>query len=113
MILVQPLERPSYASKPLFSLQNPFKYPREMTGLQGPLSGLPGVGVYVLGAALVVVLGGGASGALGSLAPGMLENYSNYFHHTHIVFRQLFYKCILGQLIRLLSQMIVSFSHCL
>ncbi|KAL4522238.1 hypothetical protein Ndes2437B_g07974 [Nannochloris sp. 'desiccata'] len=55
------------------AVENPFKYPREMTGLQGPLSSLPGVGVYVLGAALVVVLGGGASGAVGSLVPESLR----------------------------------------
>ena len=39
-----------------------------MTGLQGPLSGLPAVGVYVLGAALVAVLGG-AGATAGGLAP--------------------------------------------
>jgi hypothetical protein len=63
-------------------LQNPFKYPREMTGLQGPLSSLPSVGVYVLGAALVVVLGGGASGAVGSLVPGTLEKFTIFSSHA-------------------------------
>jgi hypothetical protein len=74
MILPQLIEWPSYLSNALFSLQNPFKYPREMTGLQGPLSGLPSAGVYVLGAAVVVILGGGAAGAIGSLVPGKFRN---------------------------------------
>lgn len=78
-MLLQFMECPSNSSNALFCLQNPFKYPREMTGPQGPLSSLPGVGVYVLGAALVVVLGGGASGAVGSLVPGTLGNFIN--HH--------------------------------
>ena len=81
------MECPSYASDALFCLQNPFKYPREMSGLQGPLSSLPGVGVYVLGAALVVVLGGGASGAVGSLVPGtLLSKFIEMSSHAYVLF---------------------------
>jgi hypothetical protein len=50
--------------------QNPYKYPREMDGLTAALAALPSAGVYALGAALVVALGGGASAAAQSLAPG-------------------------------------------
>lgn len=52
------------------SPQNPYKYPREMDGLTAALAALPSAGVYALGAALVVALGGGASAAAQSLAPG-------------------------------------------
>lgn len=51
-------------------LQNPFKYPRQMDGLQSALAQLPSVGVYVVGAALVAVLGGAGVGVVSAVAPG-------------------------------------------
>ena len=59
-------------------LQNPFKYPRPMQGLQAPLSSLPTVGVYVVGAALIAVLGGVGSTGVAAVAPGKIE-----IHHMH------------------------------
>lgn len=59
-----------HAPPAALSAQNPFKYPRQMEGLQGPLSQLPTVGVYVLGAALAAVLGGGGWAVVGAVAPG-------------------------------------------
>lgn len=51
-------------------MQSPFKYGREMDGLQGALAGLPTVGVYVLGAALAAALGGAGFAGVQALAPG-------------------------------------------
>lgn len=52
------------------SMQNPFKYPQQMDGLQSALSQLPTAGVYVVGAALVAVLGGSGITAASAVAPG-------------------------------------------
>ncbi len=51
-------------------MQNPFKFAKEMDGLQSALSGLPTAGVYALGAVLVAALGGGASIGASNVVPG-------------------------------------------
>lgn len=58
------------AAEPPTPAQNPFKYPREMDGLQSALSGLPTAAVYVLGVVLAAGLGGGAALGAGSALPG-------------------------------------------
>ncbi|EFN52285.1 hypothetical protein CHLNCDRAFT_139027 [Chlorella variabilis] len=51
------------------AVENPFKYPRDMDGLQSALAGLPTAGVYVLGAALAAGLGGAGFVGAGAVAP--------------------------------------------
>ncbi|KAL4860244.1 hypothetical protein ACK3TF_000429 [Chlorella vulgaris] len=53
----------------VMAVENPFRYPREMSGLQSALAGLPTAGVYLVGAALAAWLGGGGAFAAQSLAP--------------------------------------------
>jgi len=51
-------------------LQNPFRYPRQMDGLQSVLSQIPTIGVYVVGAAAVAAFGLTGSVGAGTIAPG-------------------------------------------
>jgi hypothetical protein len=51
-------------------LQNPFRYPRQMDGLQSVLSQVPTIGVYVVGAAAVAAFGLTGSVGAGTIAPG-------------------------------------------
>lgn len=53
-------------------LQNPFRYPRQMDGLQSVLSQIPTIGVYVVGAAAVAAFGLTGSVGAGTIAPGTL-----------------------------------------
>ncbi len=51
-------------------LQNPFRYPRQMDGLQSVLSQIPTIGVYVVGAAAVAAFGLTGLVGAGTIAPG-------------------------------------------
>lgn len=66
---------------PALWLQNPFRYPRQMDGLQSVLSQLPTIGVYVVGAAAAAALGLTGSSVAGSIAPG---RYSAETAHTSL-----------------------------
>lgn len=55
-------------------MQNPFRYPRQMDGLQGVLSQIPTIGVYVVGAAAVAALGLTGSSVTGSIVPESMKS---------------------------------------
>ena len=59
--------------------QNPFRYPRQMDGLQSVLSSLPTVGVYVVGAAAVAALGLTGSSAVAAVAPEGVKSFGKVF----------------------------------
>jgi hypothetical protein len=58
----------------IFTIQNPFRYPRRMDGLQNVLSQIPTVGVYIVGAAAVAALGLSGSSAVGSIVPESMKS---------------------------------------
>lgn len=58
----------------IFTIQNPFRYPRQMDGLQNVLSQIPTVGVYIVGAAAVAALGLSGSSAVGSIVPESMKS---------------------------------------
>lgn len=53
----------------LMHLQNPYRYPRQMDGLQNVLSQLPTMGVYIVGVAAMAALGLTGSAAVGTIVP--------------------------------------------
>ena len=58
--------------------QSPFKYGRDMDGLQGALAALPTAGVYLLGAALAAGLGGAGFAGAEALAPEGVKQAAKY-----------------------------------
>ncbi|KAI8112260.1 hypothetical protein M9434_003584 [Picochlorum sp. BPE23] len=55
------------------AFQNPFRYPRQMDGLQSVLSQVPTIGVYVVGAAAVAAFGLTGSVGAGTIAPESMK----------------------------------------
>ncbi|PSC73353.1 chloroplastic isoform X2 [Micractinium conductrix] len=60
------------------TMESPFKYGRDMDGLQGALAALPTAGVYLLGAALAAGLGGAGFAGAEALAPEGVKQAAKY-----------------------------------